>query len=363
MTALRASFSGLLDPGELDVLRSRSGVLVARGSVQGVPAVVYQVDGPDDWHHVVEAVELAMRECAPVIGVWRSGEPLEGMGPVLSAMARASGRIPQISVLAGPDAGRVAHGVALTDVVIMIAEPGAPGRAPGVVHVVVDDDVKAFRHARRMTGLLARPGRVNPDSVAGYQDLASVAPPAHGSYDVRPLVRTVLDTGTFCELQDAWATSIVTGLGRLGGGAVGVIANNPARARGRLDRPSAEKAARLVRTCDEFGLPLLVVVDVPGSLPGVEEGWSETMRRGAVLLSAFAESRVPRVALVTRKAYSGAYDTVNACSLGATAVCAWPGAAGGAADEVIDPRRTRAELARVLSTATLAGGPHWTVTL
>src|SRR5690606_5496023 len=128
------------------------------------------------------------------------------------------------------------------------------------------------------------------------------------------------------ELHHKWAPNIVTQLGRFGGRTVGVIANNPMRLGGCLDSPSAEKAARFVRMCDAFGVPLVVLVDVPGYLPGVGQEWDGVVRRGAKLLHAFAEATVPRVTLVTRKTYGGAYIAMNARSLGATRVFAWPAA-------------------------------------
>ena len=143
---------------------------------------------------------------------------------------------------------------------------------------------------------------------------------------MHPLVEHLLDEGTALELHAKWAPNITTTLGRLGGRTVGVIANNPLRLGGCLDSSSAEKAARFVRMCDAFGVPLVVVVDVPGYLPGVGQEWDGVVRRGAKLLHAFAEATVPRVTLVTRKAYGGAYIAMNSRSLGATRVFAWPGA-------------------------------------
>jgi acetyl-CoA/propionyl-CoA carboxylase carboxyl transferase subunit len=139
-------------------------------------------------------------------------------------------------------------------------------------------------------------------------------------------VESVLDEGTAQELHARWAPNIVTTLGRFGGRTVGVIANNPLRLGGCLDSLSAEKASRFVRMCDAFGVPLVVLVDVPGYLPGVGQEWDGVVRRGAKLLHAFSESVVPRVTLVTRKTYGGAYIAMNARSLGATKVFAWPGA-------------------------------------
>src|SRR5699024_5313554 len=150
------------------------------------------------------------------------------------------------------------------------------------------------------------------------------------AYDVRPLVHGILDSceldgsSTFEELQAKWAPSIVVGFGRMAGRTVGVIANNPVRLGGCLDSESAEKASRFVRLCDAFGVPLVVVVDVPGYLPGVGQEWDGVVRRGAKLLHAFAEATVPRVTLVTRKVYGGAYIAMNSRALGATKVFAWP---------------------------------------
>ena len=137
---------------------------------------------------------------------------------------------------------------------------------------------------------------------------------------------TGCSTSPGIELHAKWAPNIVTTLGRLGGGTVGVLANNPLRLGGCLDSASAEKAARFVRTCDAFGVPLVVLVDVPGYLPGVAQEWDGVVRRGAKLLHAFAEATVPRVTVVTRKAYGGAYIAMNSRSLDATRVFAWPGA-------------------------------------
>jgi acetyl-CoA/propionyl-CoA carboxylase carboxyl transferase subunit len=146
------------------------------------------------------------------------------------------------------------------------------------------------------------------------------------AYDVHPLVQGFLDPGTCVELHERWAPNIVVALGRLGGRTVGIVANNPLRLGGCLDSSSAEKAARFVRMCDAFAVPLIVLVDVPGYLPGLGQEWEGVVRRGAKLLHAFAECVVPRVTVVTRKAYGGAYVAMNSASLGATRVYAWPDA-------------------------------------
>jgi acetyl-CoA/propionyl-CoA carboxylase carboxyl transferase subunit len=164
---------------------------------------------------------------------------------------------------------------------------------------------------------------------------------------VKPLVAKLLDEPGI-ELHPRWAPNVVTTLGRLAGRTVGVIANNPLRLGGCLDATSAEKAAAFVRMCDAFGVPLVVVVDVPGYLPGVGQEWDGVVRRGAKLLHAFAEATVPRVTLVTRKVYGGAYIAMNSRALGATKVFAWPGAEIGVMGAVaairILHRRTLADV-------------------
>jgi acetyl-CoA/propionyl-CoA carboxylase carboxyl transferase subunit len=192
--------------------------------------------------------------------------------------------------------------------------------------VVTSTDEAAMGKARELAALLGRPGRFSPADVAEESELGGLLPEQTSrAYDVKPLVNAVLDD-KMVELHAKWAPNIVTGLGRLAGRTVGVIANNPMRLGGCLDSISAEKAARFVRMCDALGVPLVVLVDVPGYLPGVGQEWDGVVRRGAKLLHAFAEAVVPRVTLVTRKAFGGAYIAMNSRSLGATAVFAWPGA-------------------------------------
>jgi acetyl-CoA/propionyl-CoA carboxylase carboxyl transferase subunit len=193
------------------------------------------------------------------------------------------------------------------------------------VHVVADDEQHAIDEGRRLTTLLTNQGAVAED--VPDDDLASLLPGSpKRAYDVHPLINGLLDDGSTLELHARWAPNVTVALGRLAGRTVGVVANNPLRLGGCLDSLSAEKAARFVRMCDTFGVPLVVLVDVPGYLPGVGQEWDGVVRRGAKLLHAFAEAVVPRVTLVTRKAYGGAYIAMNARSLGATKVFAWPGA-------------------------------------
>ncbi|MFG3704087.1 acyl-CoA carboxylase subunit beta [Micromonospora sp. NPDC047670] len=362
----------LFDAGSLRLAspRDTSGVLWARGEIEGAPVIAYATDatkmggamGAEGCRHVVDAIDAAVRERVPVLGLWHSGGArlaegvvaLDAVGQVFAAMVRASGRVPQISVVLGPAAGGAAYGPALTDIVVMsgagrifvtgpevvrsvtgeqvdmerLGGPEPHGRRSGVVHVTCKDDESALGEARKLAALLGRQGRLSPDDVTGDDghDLAAKMPAeTNRAYDVKPVVKALLDAPGV-ELHAKWAPNVVTTLGRFAGRTVGVIANNPLRLGGCLDASSAEKAARFVRMCDSLGVPLIVLVDVPGYLPGLGQEWDGVVRRGAKLLHAFAEAVVPRVTLVTRKAYGGAYIAMNSRSLGATAVFAWPNA-------------------------------------
>jgi acetyl-CoA/propionyl-CoA carboxylase carboxyl transferase subunit len=296
--------------------------------------------------------------------------------------------------------------------------PEAHSRRSGVAHVIAESEDDAYLRARRLVTLFARPGRFDLHRIGDEQDLRALLPEsARRAYDVRPLVRAILDAdggpaGGFEELQAKWAPNIVIGLGRLAGRTIGVVACNPIRKGGCLDSLSAEKASRFVRMCDALGISLLVIVDVPGYLPGIRQEWDGVVRRGAKLLHAFAEAVVPRVTLVTRKSYGGAYIALNSRALGATAVFAWPDAeiavmgaeaavgilhrkriaaaadherdalksrltaeqvriAGGVGramaigvlDEVISPRRTRRRLAEAFAAAPAGRGVHGNIPL
>jgi acetyl-CoA/propionyl-CoA carboxylase carboxyl transferase subunit len=365
-----ARLTNLLDPGSLELITpdNLSGMIAARGRIAGAKVVAFCSDatvmggamGDEGCDVVVKAYEVARAEQVPIIGLWHSGGArlaegvlsLHAVGKIFYAMTQASGKIPQLSVVLGPAAGGAAYGPALTDIVILGPEgrifvtgpdvvrsvtgedvdmlrlggPEPHGRRSGVVHITTDSEAAAIEQARRLTDLLANQGSISTD--IPDTDLSGFLPEsAKRAYDVHPLVGGVLDEDaepSGVELHQRWAPNIVTTLGRLGGRTVGVIANNPLRLGGCLDALSAEKASRFVRMCDAFGVPLVVLVDVPGYLPGVGQEWDGVVRRGAKLLHAFAEAVVPRVTLVTRKTYGGAYIAMNARSLGATRVFAWP---------------------------------------
>lgn len=357
------------DEGSVELLseQDRSGMLAAAGTVAGTAAVVFAADariqggalGAEGCDVIIAAYERALADDCCVVGLWQSGGArladgvvsLNGMGEMFAIMTRASGKIPQISVVLGAAAGGAAYGPALTDIVILGpdglifvtgpdvvrsvtgehvtaqrlggAEPH--GRRSGVVHVVTESTDEAYERGRQMVDLLGNQGELDLSAVQD-RDLEATLPESEKrAYDVHPLIGNVVDDlDGSVELHPKWAPSIVTTLGRLGGRTVGVVANNPLRLGGCLDATSAEKASRFVRMCDAFGVPLIVLVDVPGYLPGVGQEWDGVVRRGAKLLHAFAEAVVPRVTLVTRKTYGGAYIAMNSRSLGATRVFAWP---------------------------------------
>ena len=340
------------------------GVVAGIGKVGGTEIVAFATDpsrqggalGAEGCAVIVAAYGLALRRGSGIVGIWHSGgarlaegvASLDGVGRIFTAMTRASGRVPQVSVVLGPAAGGAAYGPALTDVVVLgpagrvfvtgpdvvrsvtgedvdmeqLGGAEAHGRKSGVVHLTAATDGEAIRKAGEVVALLGdQRTKVKSAPNRPMADLLPHSP--RRAYDVHPIVNALLDEPGI-ELHAKWAPNIVTTLGRLGGGPVGVLANNPLRLAGCLDSSSAEKAARFVRMCDAFGIPLVVLVDVPGYLPGVKQEWEGVVRRGAKLLHAFAEATVPRVTVVTRKAYGGAYIAMNSRSLGATKVIAWP---------------------------------------
>jgi acetyl-CoA/propionyl-CoA carboxylase carboxyl transferase subunit len=362
--------TALLDEGTMRLITPEddSGMLAAVGRVHGRRVVVFCSDatvmggamGDEGCKVVVNAYHRAMTEGTPIIGLWHSGGArlaegvlsLHAVGRIFLAMTQASGKIPQISVVLGPAAGGAAYGPALTDVVILGPEgrifvtgpdvvrsvtgedvdmlrlggPEPHGRRSGVVHILTDSEQEALDRARTVASLLGSQGQLDVSAVED-RDLSQMLPESKKrAYDVHPLVEAVLDDHSMQELHERWAPNIVTALGRFGGRTVGVVANNPLRLGGCLDSLSAEKASRFVRLCDALGVPLIVLVDVPGYLPGVGQEWDGVVRRGAKLLHAFGECVVPRITLITRKTYGGAYIAMNSRALGATKVFAWEGA-------------------------------------
>ncbi len=446
----------LIDAGSFNYLLPRTdcGMIAATGTIKGNKVVVFASDatsksgalGIEGSHVILAAYREAMAYQLPIIGIWHSGGArlsdgvlsLNAFGEVFQAMVLASGRIPQLSLVLGPTAGGGAYGPALTDVVVLAPEgrifvtgpdvvksvtgedidiaalggPEAHSKNSGVAHVIAPTEEIAYNEIQDLVSLFADQRHFSTD--IEDIDLSSFIPTVEKrSYEVHPLIDAILDRdGEKLELLPVWAENMSTVIGRLGGRTVGVIANNPAHIGGVLDAAAAEKAARFVRTCDAFGIPMIVIADVTGFLPGPGQEWEGAVRRGAKLLHAFAESVVPRVTLITRRAYGGAYVAMNSKSLGATRTFAWPtaevsvmGAVAavrvlhrrlladlpeeqraamelelaaehdrvsggittaveiGAVDEVIEPSQTRTALVQALASAPHRRGTHTNIPL
>ena len=366
-----ARLTALFDEGTLNYVASQVdgiGAVSATGKINGRTVVAFANDpsfqggalGAAEGAVIVDAYAIAMKEQCPIVGIWHSGGArlqegigaLKPFGDIFRVMTHASGKIPQVSVVLGPAAGGGAYGPALTDIVILGPEgrifvtgpdvvrsvtgedvdmlrlggPEPHGRRSGVVHVVSDTEERAIADTRNIADLLGNQGLLDTSKITDV-DMGALLPDQNNrAYDAHPIVDSVIDAGTGVELHPRWAPNIITTLGRFGGRTVGIVANNPLRLGGCLDATSAEKSARFVRMCDALGIPMIVMVVVPGYLPGVGQEWDGVVRRGAKLLHAFAECVVPRITCVTRKSYGGAYIAMNSKALGATRVMAWEGA-------------------------------------
>jgi acetyl-CoA carboxylase carboxyltransferase component len=375
----------LCDPGSLHVIRSTvlprreskrmrpgDGVVGAAGTIAGRPVYCYAQDqtfaggslGEAHAETIVRVMQLAGRAGAPVIGFVASGgarmddgiAALGGYGRIFRESVRLSGRVPQISIITGVSAGGGAYSPALTDFVIMIEGSAMFLTGPGVVREVTGEDVDAEQlggprvHAKngvcqfvapddREAARLARdllvhlpqragerPPHGPPASVPGTDPEALVPQSPRQVYDVRGVIQALVDDGALLEVSERWARNMVTGFCRIDGRSVGVIANQPWYLGGVIDADAAQKAAKFVRTCNSYGLPLVVLVDTPGFLPGTKQEGLGVIRHGAKLLHAFAEAVVPKVTVVLRKAYGGGFITMNSKDLGADLALAWPDA-------------------------------------
>jgi acetyl-CoA carboxylase carboxyltransferase component len=373
----------LCDPFSLEVMRTEvsspamgdrarpgDGVLAGAGTVDGRPVFCYAQDarfaggslGEQHAATIVRVLELADRAGAPVVGFVSSGgarmqegiAALGGYGRIFHRTVALSGRVPQISIVTGLSAGGGAYSPALTDWVVMTEESSMFLTGPGVVRDVLGEDVtsaelggtrvherngvchfvsrdeeQAAGVARALIGYLpARRSEPAPRTVAEPAlgvDPGSVVPlDARRVYDVRDVVRTLVDGGQLLEISAGWARNLVTGLARIDGRTVGVIANQPRHLGGVLDAASSQKGAHFVSKCNSFGIPLLVLVDTPGYMPGTKQEAAGVIRFGASLVRAFAEATVPRVTVILRKAFGGAFITMNSKDLGADFVFAWP---------------------------------------
>ena len=359
------------------------GVVTGSGTIDGRPVCVFSQDatvfggslGEVYGEKIVKVMDLAIKIGCPMIGINDGGGARiqEGVvalglyGEIFLRNVRSSGVVPQISLIMGPCAGGAVYSPAITDFTVMVDQTShmfitgpdviktvtgeevemeelGGGRAhnskSGVAHYLAGDEEDALNYVKELLSFLpsnnlSEPPVFNPaepveGSIAdGLTDtdleLDTLIPDSPNQpYDIREVINRVVDDGEFLEVHSLFAPNIVVGYGRVDGQSVGVVANQPTQFAGCLDIDASEKAARFVRTCDAFNIPVLTFVDVPGFLPGTEQEWNGIIRRGAKLIYAYAEATVPKVTVITRKAYGGAYDVMGSKHLGADVNIAWP---------------------------------------
>ncbi len=359
------------------------GVVTGTGTVDGRPVAVFSQDatvfggalGEVYGEKIVKVMDLAVKIGCPVIGINDGGGARiqEGVvalglyGDIFVRNVRSSGVVPQISLIMGACAGGAVYSPALTDFTVMVDETShmfitgpdiirtvtgeevdfeelGGGRThntkSGVAHYLAPDEADALDYVKELLGYLPSnnlsepPAYPAPEPVGGSiadglteSDLeldALIPDSANTPYDIRDVITRVVDEGEFLEVHELFAPNIVCGYARVEGRSVGVVANQPTQFAGCLDIDASEKASRFVRTCDAFNIPIVTFVDVPGFLPGTEQEWNGIIRRGAKLIYAYAEATVPKVTVITRKAYGGAYDVMGSKHLGADINVAWP---------------------------------------
>jgi propionyl-CoA carboxylase beta chain len=387
------------------------GVVIGTATVDGRPIALYSQDftvfggslGEVHAEKIVKIAEFALKSGIPLIGINDSGgariqegvASLNGYGRIFRLNTRSSGVIPQISLILGPCAGGSAYSPALTDFTVMVKETSNMFiTGPDVIKTVTGEDVGmeelggAYTHNTKsgnahymadseadaidyvkallsylpsinMDGSPVLPPTESLEKKASDTALNALIPDSPNQpYDMKVLIQALVDEGEFLEVHSLYAPNIVVGFARIEGQSVGIIANQPSQLAGTLDINSSEKAARFLRFCDAFNIPILTLVDVPGFLPGTEQEWNGIIRRGAKLLYAYAEASVPLVTLITRKAYGGAFIVMGSKYLGSDINFAWPSAeiavmgAQGAVNilyrkeiaEAIDVDATRKEL-------------------
>jgi len=359
------------------------GVITGTGTVDGRNVAVFSQDatvfggslGEVYGEKIVKVMDFALKTGIPMIGINDGGGARiqEGVvalglyGEIFMRNVRSSGVIPQISLIMGACAGGAVYSPAITDFTVMVDhtshmfitgpdviktvtgedvdfEDLGGGRAhntkSGVAHHLAEDEDDAISYVKELLSFLPSnnlsepPSFPAPEPIAGSiadslddtdLELDSIIPDSPNTpYDMHEVITRVLDDGEFLEVQSLFAPNILVGFGRVEGRSVGVVANQPTQLAGCLDIDASEKAARFVRTCDAFNVPVLTFVDVPGFLPGTAQEWDGIIRRGAKLIYAYAEATVPKVTVITRKAYGGAYDVMGSKHLGADINIAWP---------------------------------------
>ena len=355
------------------------GVVIGTATVDGRPIALYSQDftvfggslGEVHAEKIVKIADFALKSGIPLIGINDSGgariqegvASLNGYGKIFRLNTRSSGVIPQISLILGPCAGGSAYSPALTDFTIMVKETSNMFiTGPDVIKTVTGEDVGmeelggAYTHNTK-SGNAHYMADSEADAIdyvkallsylpSNNMDGSPVLPPTetlekktsdialntlipdspNQPYDMKVLIQAIVDEGEFLEVHSLYAPNIVVGFARIEGQSIGIIANQPSQLAGTLDINSSEKAARFLRFCDAFNIPILTLVDVPGFLPGTEQEWNGIIRRGAKLLYAYAEASVPLVTLITRKAYGGAFIVMGSKYLGSDINFAWPSA-------------------------------------
>ncbi|MEV7087482.1 acyl-CoA carboxylase subunit beta [Streptomyces sp. NPDC093085] len=353
------------------------GVVTGYGTVDGRPVCVYSQDftvfggslGEVYGEKIVKVMDFAMKTGCPVIGINDGGgariqEGVAALGLFAEIFRRnvhASGVVPQISLIVGPCAGGAVYSPAITDFTVMVDQTAhmfitgpdviktvtgedvgfeelggarTHNTTSGVAHHMAGDEKDAIEYVKSLLSYLPSNNLSEPPAFPEEADLAPtdedreldtlIPDSAHQPYDMHTAIERVLDDGEFLETQALFAPNIITGFGRVEGFPVGIVANQPLQFAGCLDINASEKAARFVRTCDAFNVPVLTFVDVPGFLPGVDQEYGGIIRRGAKLIYAYAEATVPLITVITRKAFGGAYDVMGSKHLGADLNLAWP---------------------------------------
>jgi acetyl-CoA carboxylase carboxyltransferase component len=353
------------------------GVVTGYGQIDGRTLYVYAQDftvfggtlSEMQSKKICRVMDLALRNGAPIIGLIDSGgariqegvKSLGGYAEIFRRNAQYSGVIPQISVMLGPCAGGAAYSPALTDIIVMVEKQSfmfltgpevikaVTGEIvdaenlggtevhmaiSGIAHLTASGEKETLDLARRVLGYFPSNNVENPpflhptdDPLRMDEDLNTIVPEDPASpYDMHTVIEKVVDHGSFLELQPLWARNAIVGFARLGGHSVGIVSQEPSIMAGVIDIDASDKMARLVRLCDCFNIPLVTFVDSPGYLPGIDQEHRGTIRHGAKLLYAFAEATVPKITVVTRKAYGGAYVVMSSKYLGTDVTYAWPSA-------------------------------------
>ena len=353
------------------------GVVVGYGTVDGRNIALYSQDftvmggslGEVMAEKIIKIAEFALKNGMPLIGISDSGgariqegvASLSGYGRIFRLNTRSSGVIPQISLILGPCAGGSAYSPAITDFTVMVNETShmfitgpeviktvtgeeigmeelggahTHNTKTGVAHYLAENEDDAIDYVKALLSYLPSNNTDGTPLLTATETLATkvsdteldtlVPDSPNQPYDMKVLIQALLDEGEFLEVHELFAPNILVGFGRVEGHSVGIVANQPLQLAGTLDIDSSEKAARFVRFCDAFSIPVITLVDVPGFLPGTEQEWNGIIRRGAKLLYAYGEASVPLITLITRKAYGGAFIVMGSKYIGADVNLAWP---------------------------------------